>query len=693
MDICEIFGCKVFNDQVMRERLPETVYQSLKDTTRLGKSLDPEIADVVAAAMKEWAIAMGATHYTHWFQPLNNITAGKLDAFIAQDENGQIVTEFSSSALVQGEPDASSFPSGGLRATFEARGYTAWDPTSPAFVREGTLYIPTAFCSYTGEALDAKTPLLRSMRALSPQALRVLRALGHRGSRLVTSTVGAEQEYFLVDRELYEQRLDLKLCGRTLLGAAPPKGQELDDHYCGRIRLRVRAFMKDLDEQLWALGITAKTKHNEVAPAQHELAPIYETVNIACDHNLLTMEVLRETAKRHGLACLLHEKPFAGINGSGKHNNFSISTDDGINLLSPGAHPEENKLFLVTLCALIESVDTYADLVRLSAAVPGNDHRLGGNEAPPAIISIFLGESITRILTSIAAGISPEIRAMREIDTGVKTLPHLEKDDSDRNRTSPFALTGNKFEFRMLGSSQNIAFCNAILNTAVADVFTRFANRLEASDDLEREVAHIIADTIKNHGRVLYNGNNYDPKWVDIAKKRGLPVLNSARQAIEAMTEEKNTTLFHRHGVLTQAECHARHEILLEHYCKVVFIEAETMLQMVRRQIMPAAVGYLGDVAGSVGALRAAGVENAALQKQLAGLSQMVEELSGHCDALEAICRDTPSAQELSAQADYIESRTEPQMRALRGVCDRLEETVSSSRWPIPTYTDLLYRV
>jgi len=693
MEISEIFGCKTFNDAVMRSRLPAAVYKSLKATSRLGKLLDPEIADVVATAMKDWAISLGATHYAHWFQPLSNIVAGKHDSFLSfvDAEQCKVVSEFSASALVKGESDASSFPSGGLRATFEARGYTAWDPTSPAFVRDGTLYIPTAFCSYTGEALDTKTPLLRAMQALNPQALRILRALGHTGSKMVTPTVGAEQEYFLIDRVLYEERLDLKLCGCTLLGAKPPKGQELDDHYCGRIRLRVAEFMRELDRELWSLGIPSKTKHNEAAPAQHELAPVYETVNVACDNNLLTMETLRITAKKHGLACLLHEKPFAGINGSGKHNNFSISTDDGVNFLSPGKHPEENKLFLVTLCALIESVDKYADLLRLATATAGNDARLGACEAPPAIISVYLGERLTGMLHSITKGISPILGRTQDINADVTVLPNLKKDDSDRNRTSPFAFTGNKFEFRMLGSSQSIAFVNVILTTALADAFSRLADRLEGCGDLEQEVAHIISDTIRAHGRILYNGDNYTEEWLEEAKRRGLPVLRSSLDTMDCLLEEKNRALFERWGVLGESECRARHEIQLENFVKVVSIEARTVLQMAQRQIFPAAVSYTGEVARSCGALDTMGVRNKAAKEHLLSVNELTDRLGGAIEALRHSCERQTG--DLRSHAKHIQEVVRPRMTELREVCDRLEALMPQEQWPMPTYTDLLHRV
>jgi len=695
MDFLKIFGCKTFSDEVMREHLPDKVYRSLKDTSNLGKPLDPSIAEVVAAVMKDWAIGQGATHYSHWFHPLSNISAGKHDAFLSISPDGRVVSEFSSTALVRGESDASSFPSGGLRDTWEARGYTFWDPSSPAFIRDGTLYIPTAFCSYSGQSLDSKTPLLRAMQALNPQALRILRALGNTGSRQVTPTVGAEQEYFLIDREMYESRLDLKLCGRTLIGARSPKGQELEDHYCGRIRLRVSAFMRELDEELWKLGIPSKTKHNETAPAQHEMAPIYQTVNIACDNNLRTMEVMRITAKKHGLSCLLHEKPFAGINGSGKHNNYSLTTDDGINFLSPGKNPAENKLFLLTLCALIEVADTYADLIRLSASTPGNDHRLGGYEAPPAIISMFLGEELTHIITSIAQGIRPNSGPASALNTGVDVLPSLLKDSNDRNRTSPLSFTGNKFEFRMLGSSQPIAFINVVLTTGLADIFSRFANKLESCDDLDTAVAHIVADTIQNHERIIFNGNNYTQEWLQEAEKRGLPNLTGCLDAIDSLCDKKNIALFDRQGVLSESECRARYEIFLESFIKVVSVEAETMLHMVQRQIYPAVVAYLGEVAESLNALEAAGMRNPSLHGYLEVLNEGVQELAGYCTDLRIACQTQQGCcpNQLRERASYFQNVVCRRMTELRECCDRLETIIGADKWPMPTYADLLHRI
>lgn len=693
MEISEIFNERVFDESAMRTRMPERVYRSLKETIQQGKELDPDIADVVATAMKDWAVSQGATHYTHWFQPLNNFTAGKHDAFLDHIEHGKVVTDFSSSALVQGEPDASSFPSGGLRNTFEARGYTTWDPTSPAFVKDGTLYIPTAFCSYTGEALDTKTPLLRSMQALIPQARRILKAIGEDANCPIFPTVGAEQEYFLIDREMYEKRLDLKLCGRTLLGAKPPKGQELDDHYCGRIRLRVAAFMRELDEELWKFGITSKTKHNEAAPAQHELAPIFETVNVACDHNLLTMEIMRVVAKKHNLACLLHEKPFAGVNGSGKHNNYSIATGTGLNFLSPGKHPEENKLFLLSICAMLETADVYADLLRLSAATPGNDTRLGGHEAPPPIISVFLGKTITDILDGFSKGVNRATSGLDSIDTGVDILPHLKKDDSDRNRTSPFAFTGNKFEFRMLGSSQSVALINTVLNTAVADCFSRFADRLETAKNVDREVAQIVSDTVKKHGRIIFNGNNYSQQWVEEAKKRGLPIRSNTIDAMAALTDPKNVELFVKHGVFQEHECQARYEIMLENFSKVGCIEAETLLQMAQREIYPAAVRAVGELASSLNALEAAGLRPSAMRECLVKMTEYSECIRKYCGKLDHALQSLPAEDQGVERASALQEQVRPVMDKLRHCCDELEAIMPAEIWPVPTYTDLLHRI
>ena len=595
--INEIFGSNVFNDSVMKERLPKATYKALKKTIEQGTSLEAEVADVVAAAMRDWAVEKGATHFTHWFQPMTGITAEKHDAFINPTSDGKVILEFSGKELIKGEPDASSFPSGGLRATFEARGYTAWDCTSPAFIKDGSLCIPTAFCSYNGEALDKKTPLLRSMEALNKQALRVLRALGNTTTQKVITTVGPEQEYFLIDKKMYDARKDIILTGRTLFGAKPSKGQELEDHYFGVIKPRVSEFMKELDEELWKLGITAKTKHNEVAPAQHELAPIFNTTNIATDNNQLTMEVMKKVAEKHGLYCLLHEKPFAGVNGSGKHNNWSMGTDDGMNLLEPGTSPHENKQFLLFLCAVIKAVDEYPDLLRVSAANAGNDHRLGANEAPPAIISIFLGDQLEDILEQIEKGPATSSKCSSALTIGVNTLPALPKDATDRNRTSPFAFTGNKFEFRMVPSSASISGCNFVLNTIVAETLSEIADKLEKASDLNGEIQAILTDIVKNHKKVIFNGNGYSDEWVEEAARRGLPNIKSTVEAAKAMISEKNQAVLEKHGVLTKVEAESRYEITLENYNKIINIEALTTLEMAKRQILPAVIKFATSLA------------------------------------------------------------------------------------------------
>lgn len=693
LDLTEMFGCNVFNDSAMQKYLSADVYESIIRTKNEGYTLDPKIAQAVAEGMKKWAVEHGATHYTHWFQPMNNITAGKHDSFITPKKNGKIEIEFSGKELIMGEPDASSFPSGGLRATFEARGYTAWDPTSPAFVRNGSLYIPTAFCSYTGEALDCKTPLLRSMEAVSKQAIRLLRLLGNTTSKRVTCDVGAEQEYFLIDRSLYEKRLDLKICGRTLFGAKPPKGQELDDHYCGRIRLRVSEFMKKLDEELWKLGVASKTKHNEVAPAQHELAPVFSGANIACDHNQLTMEVMRIQAKKLGLVCLLHEKPFANVNGSGKHNNWSLTTDDGIKLLKPGKNVNENFQFLLFLCAVIRSVDLYQDLIRLSAASAGNDHRLGANEAPPAIISIFLGKQLTDILFEIANGEASHDTIREILVTGVNTLPQLKKDDCDRNRTSPFAFTGNKFEFRMLGSSASIATANFVLNTSMAESLEYFAERLENAQNKDDEIKNIITETVNKHGRIIFNGNNYTDEWVAEAKNRGLLNLGNSVDAINTICDEKNSSLFEKYGVLSRSEIRARHEILLENYSKIVSIEAATMLEMANREIIPACIKYTGDIATHTNAIRAADCNNFAASELLNNLTRHLDTISKRIDALSSITAKISLFSFEEDKAEYCRDEVIPAMSSLREACDSIESIVAKEYWPMPSYTDLLHRV
>ena len=693
MDLTKLFGCRVFGDAAMREHLSREVYESLRRTREAGLPLDPSIAQAVAEGMKDWAIAQGATHYTHWFQPLTNITAGKHDAFIEPDGEGGMMLEFSSKALIKGEPDASSFPSGGLRATFEARGYTTWDPTSPAFVKDGTLYIPTAFCSYGGEALDQKTPLLRSMQAVGSEGVRLLHLLGEESVSYVIPTVGAEQEYFLIDRALYEQRLDLKICGRTLIGAKPPKGQELDDHYCGRIRLRVSDFMHALDEELWSLGVPAKTKHNEAAPAQHELAPVYDQANIACDHNQLTMEMMRVVAKKKNLACLLHEKPFAGINGSGKHNNYSLVTDAGKNLLSPSGDPVRNRRFLLLAAAFVQVVDEYGDLLRASAACAGNDQRLGGCEAPPPVISVFLGEALTRTLFSFADGGGCPEEHRQLLKTGVDALPELVKDDSARNRTSPFAFTGNKFEFRMPGASQSIALTNVVLNTALADVFSGFSDRLERAADRDAEICALISEVMQKHGRIIYNGNNYSEAWVQEARRRGLPIIPSTVEAFDCLVAPKNIALFARHGVFTEAECISRHEILLENYVKVVGIEAATLIEMVRRQVYPAVVRYTGEIAETVNRMRTAGAAAVSTVRLLDTLTALVDQIDSELGALRDAYARSQSIEDVHAHAEFMRSDIRLCMESLRAACDAAETIMDGTCWPMPTYTDLLLRV
>jgi len=688
----EIFGSNVFNDFVMRERLPKATYKKLKETINLGLPLDPEVAEVVACVMKDWAVEKGATHYTHWFQPMTGVTAGKHDSFLTPTNDGRAIMEFSSKELIKGEPDASSLPSGGLRVTFEARGYTAWDCTSPAFVRDRTLYIPTAFCSYTGEALDLKTPLLRSMQAISKAAIRILRLFGDTTTKNVITTMGAEQEYFLVDKEYYLKRKDLIYTGRTLFGARPPKGQELDDHYFGNLKDRVSQFMHELDKELWKLGVTAKTKHNEVAPAQHELAPVYTTANIATDHNQLTMEVMKSVANKHGLACLLHEKPFAGVNGSGKHNNWSLSTNEGKNLLDSGSTPLDNAQFLIFVCAVIKAVDEYADLLRFSVASAGNDHRLGANEAPPAIVSIYLGEELTNIFEQIETGVARDNGNCRTLEIGVSTLPILPKDTTDRNRTSPFAFTGNKFEFRMVGASQSIATPNFIINTIVADALNQIADRLEKASDFQAEVHNVVKDIIKKHKRIIFNGNNYSEEWVAEAERRGLPNLKTAVDAIPALIAEKNIELFKRTGVLSPTEVYSRYEIQLENYIKTLRIEALTMAEMINRQILPAALNYVKRVADTVSALKSAGADSKYAKKTLDKLVIITSGLKIDADALnESIETLDKMTGETLIKARAYKEMVLPIMEDLRKDADKLESMMDASLWPIPTYGDLLF--
>lgn len=694
--INEIFGSNVFNDSVMKERLPKATYKALKKTIEQGTSLEAEVADVVAAAMRDWAVKKGATHFTHWFQPMTGITAEKHDAFINPTSDGKVILEFSGKELIKGEPDASSFPSGGLRATFEARGYTAWDCTSPAFIKDGSLCIPTAFCSYNGEALDKKTPLLRSMEALNKQALRVLRALGNTTTQKVITTVGPEQEYFLIDKKMYDARKDIILTGRTLFGAKPSKGQELEDHYFGVIKPRVSEFMKELDEELWKLGITAKTKHNEVAPAQHELAPIFNTTNIATDNNQLTMEVMKKVAEKHGLYCLLHEKPFVGVNGSGKHNNWSMGTDDGMNLLEPGTSPHENKQFLLFLCAVIKAVDEYPDLLRVSAANAGNDHRLGANEAPPAIISIFLGDQLEDILEQIEKGPATSSKCSSALTIGVNTLPALPKDATDRNRTSPFAFTGNKFEFRMVPSSASISGCNFVLNTIVAETLSEIADKLEKASDLNGEIQAILTDIVKNHKKVIFNGNGYSDEWVEEAARRGLPNIKSTVEAAKAMISEKNQAVLEKHGVLTKVEAESRYEITLENYNKIINIEALTTLEMAKRQILPAVIKFATSLAGSINTINATGlgVDVSAQADLLKEVSTLTASLKKNIGILEEVVAKADSFDgdifDLGMMYRY---EVFEQMSTLREDADKLETLVDKEFWPMPTYEDMLFNV
>ncbi|MFZ1978422.1 MAG: glutamine synthetase III [Bacteroidota bacterium] len=686
------FASNVFSDAVTKTRLPKNIYKMLRKTIDEGLPLDPAVADIVANAMKDWAIEKGATHFTHWFQPMTGITAEKHDSFISPTADGRIIMEFSGKELIKGEPDASSFPSGGLRSTFEARGYTAWDCTSPAFYKNNTLYIPTAFCSYTGEALDKKTPLLRSMQALSKQAVRILRAFGNTTATKVTTTVGPEQEYFVIDKKLYEKRKDLILTGRTLFGSKPPKGQELEDHYFGILKERIAAFMLEVDQELWKLGVLSKTKHNEVAPAQHELAPIFTTTNIATDHNQLVMETLRKVANRHGLVALLHEKPFAGVNGSGKHNNWSMASNDGQNLLEPGKTPHDNEQFLVFLAAVLEAVDEYADVLRVSAANPGNDHRLGANEAPPAIISAFLGEQLTDILEQIENGGAKSSKSGGELKLGVTTLPALPKDATDRNRTSPFAFTGNKFEFRMVASSASIAEPNTALNTIVAETLSRVADRLEKAKDVDAEAQAIVKEIVKKHKRIIFNGNNYAEDWLVEAEKRGLPNIKSTVAAITALITDKTVKLYEKHGVLTKEELHSRYEIYLENYIKVINIEALTALDMAKREILPASLEFAGTVASEIAAIKSAGSKSAAAEKLLAELTATIDSFGKHIEALEAALAGGHS-DSVFKHAEYHRDVVFTTMAALRIDGDKLETLVDERVWPLPTYADLLFRV
>ena len=699
INVAKIFGEDVFNDTVMQERLPKKVYKDLKKTIEEGKELDLATADVIAHEMKEWAIEKGATHYTHWFQPLTGVTAEKHDSFISAPlPNGKVLMSFSGKELIKGEPDASSFPSGGLRATFEARGYTAWDCTSPAFVREdatgATLCIPTAFCSYTGEALDQKTPLLRSMDAINEQSLRILKLFGNTHSKKVTPSVGAEQEYFIVDREKYLQRKDLIFAGRTLFGAMPPKGQELDDHYFGAIRERIGAFMKDVNKELWKLGVSAKTQHNEVAPAQHELAPIYAQCNTATDNNQLTMEVLKKVAYRHGLVCLLHEKPFAGVNGSGKHNNWSITTDDGINLLEPGKTPHENIQFLLVLGAVMKAVDTHADLLRESASDVGNDHRLGANEAPPAIISMFLGEQLEDVVMQlIDKGDATSSIQKGKLKTGASTLPDLNKDATDRNRTSPFAFTGNKFEFRMVGSADSIAPANVVLNTIVAESFKEIADELEKADNFDMACHDMIKKLFTDHHKIVFNGNGYTDEWIAEAERRGLPNIPSMVDAIPALTTPKAVKLFESFGVFTEAELKSRAEIKYEAYAKAINIEAKAMLDITGKQLIPAVIAYSTELANSVLAVKEAGADASTQADLLTTVTGYLKEMKTQLAALEKAVADGAEISNVEEQAKFFRDTVKTTMDALRAPADKLEMIVDKDFWPFPSYGDLLFEV
>ena len=692
----DYFGCLVFDDRVMKAKLSTGVYRSLKRTIDEGRSLNNDVANAVAEAMKDWAVENGATHFTHWFQPLTGITAEKHDSFISPAPDGRVIMEFSGKELIKGEPDASSFPSGGLRATFEARGYTAWDPTSYAFIKDKTLCIPTAFCSYGGEALDKKTPLLRSMQALNKQAMRILKLFGNEDVKCVRTSVGPEQEYFLVDKEMYEQRKDLRFTGRTLFGAKPPKGQEMDDHYFGVIKPRVAAYMADLNEELWKLGILAKTEHNEVAPAQHELAPIYSTTNIATDHNQITMEIMQKVAAKHGLVCLLHEKPFAGVNGSGKHNNWSMATDTGVNLLTPGETPYENAQFLLFLCAVIKAVDDYQDLLRLSVASAGNDHRLGANEAPPAVVSVFLGDELTEVLEAIESDAPYSGAEKTVMKLGVHVLPKFFRDTTDRNRTSPFAFTGNKFEFRMLGSANSIACTNIMLNAAVAESLKSYADRLEGVEDFETALHDLIKKTIKDHKRIIFNGNGYDDAWIkEATEERGLLNLRTTPDALPTLLDKKNVEMLTAHKIFSEAEIESRYEITLENYCKTVNIEGLTMVDMARKEIIPAVEKYVADIATAYSAKKnsVAGISVKYEEEMLKKLSVLVDEMDAAVKELELALVKYNTITDITEASEDIRDDVLPKMSVLRIACDEAETITSEEYWPFPTYGDLLFGV
>ena len=690
-----IFGERVFNDETMKKYLPKGTYKDLKQTIEDGKPLDIKIANIVAHAMKEWAIENGATHYTHWFQPMTGITAEKHDSFISTTNGGGVIMEFSGKELIKGEPDASSFPSGGVRSTFEARDYTAWDPTSYAFIKDGSLCIPTAFCSYTGEALDKKTPLLRSMECINKQALRVLRALGDTETTRVNTTVGPEQEYFLIDKKVFEKRKDLIYCGRTLFGARPPKGQELEDHYFGSIKPRVAAFMEDLDEELWKYGILSKTKHNEVAPAQHEMAPIFDTTNIATDHNQLTMEIMKRTAEKHGLVCLLHEKPFAGVNGSGKHNNWSMATNTGRNLLNPSKKPRENTEFLVFLAAVIRAVDENQDLLRISVASAGNDHRLGANEAPPAIMSMYLGDDLTEVLRSVLSGSEYIDDGKHVMETSVDVLPNFTKDTSDRNRTSPFAFTGNKFEFRSVGSSENIACANFMINTMVADVLSDFADQLEKADDVKTAAEQLVKTTVEQHKRIIFNGNNYSEEWIEEAKRRGLLNLRSLPDALPLYTSQKNINLFEKHNILTEKELRSRCDVLLEKYSKIINIEALTALDMAKKDIVPAVTSYIKELAETVSLVKAIDPElvPSAQTELVKKLTNLLNCFIGKIDVLDKAVVGAKEVEGVAENAMYFKEQVLAAMQELRAVADEMEANMSAKAWPYPSYGTMLFSV
>ena len=691
-NVVEQFGIDVFNEETMKQRLPKNVFKTLKKTIAEGKELDSSIADVVASAMKDWAIEKGATHYTHWFQPMTGITAEKHDSFISPMGDGTVIMEFSGKELIKGEPDGSSFPSGGIRATFEARGYTNWDPTSYAFIKEKTLCIPTAFCAYGGEALDEKTPLLRSMDAVNKQALRITKLFGMDDVKRVITSVGPEQEYFLVDADVAAERPDLLYCGRTLFGAKPPKRQELDDHYFGAIKPRVKAFMEDLNNELWKLGILSKTEHNEVAPAQHEMAPIYTETNVALDHNQLTMEILKKVAKKHNMVCLLHEKPFAGVNGSGKHTNWSISTDKGENLLNPGKHPENNKIFLLVLSAVVQAVDDYQDLLRVAVASAGNDHRLGGNEAPPAIISMFLGDDLTRVVDSIISGVPLDARKSSVLELGANVLPSFQQDNTDRNRTSPFAFTGNKFEFRMTGSEQSIGDACFVLNTIVAESLEQYADKLEAAEDFDKALDELIKDVLTKHQRIIFNGDGYEEEWVAEAEKRGLLNLTSTVAAAPYLAAKKNIELFKKHGIFSEVESMARYEIKLEEYSKIINIEALTMIDMAKKDIAPAVSSYSAELAATAISKKELGVNAKAELDVLTKISDLAAVLNDKIATLESAVIKAGEF-ELKEQADFFHDTVIPAMNELRLVADELETLTAEAYWPFPGYGDLLFSV